>query len=104
MILVDGQGRTLYAFTPDANGESTCYDDCATKWPPLTSSGDVAAGEGLDAEDFGTVARTDGSTQVTFYGKPLYTFADDAAAGDTNGQGVGDKWFVVDAEGELVRS
>jgi predicted lipoprotein with Yx(FWY)xxD motif len=41
---------------------------------------------------------------VTFYGKPLYTFADDAAAGDTNGQGVGDKWFVVDAEGELVRS
>ncbi|HEY7522422.1 MAG TPA: hypothetical protein VH720_02020 [Candidatus Limnocylindrales bacterium] len=103
MVLVDGQGRTLYAFTPDTNGESTCYDDCAANWPALTTSGDVTPGEGLEADDFGTVARTDGTTQVTFYGKPLYTFANDAAPGDTNGQGVADKWYVVDAEGELVR-
>ena len=59
----------------------------------------MTPGEGLDAEDFVTSERTDGTTQVTFYGLPLYYFAGDSAAGDTKGQGLNDKWYVLDAKG-----
>jgi len=103
-ILVDGQGMSLYLFTNDTqdSGTSTCVDDCAAEWPPLTTDGDPVAGEGVDAALLGTITRDDGSTQVTYNGWPLYYFADDAAAGDTNGQGVGDVWFLVTPAGEAV--
>jgi predicted lipoprotein with Yx(FWY)xxD motif len=102
-IVVDGTGKTLYAFTNDTAGESTCYDACAASWPPLVVTGDITPGAGLDAEDFGTTTRTDGSKQVTFYGMPLYWYAGDKAAGDTNGQGLNDKWYVVATTGELIK-
>jgi predicted lipoprotein with Yx(FWY)xxD motif len=101
-ILVDGEGMTLYAFTPDTGGTPTCYDDCAAAWPPLTADAVPSLGAGLDAGDFTLVDRTDGGKQVAVNGWPLYYFASDAAAGDTNGQGVGGKWYVVDAAGKLV--
>ena len=84
-ILVDGEGMSLYLFTNDTqnSGASTCYDDCAVEWPPLTTDGDAAAGEGADASLLGTITRDDGSTQVTYNGWPLYYFHEDAAAGDT---------------------
>ena len=99
-VLVDEAGRTLYLFTPDAQGESTCYDGCEANWPPVV--GDVSGGDGIDSGLIGTTERQDGSMQVTYNGWPLYRFANDAAAGDTNGQGVNDVWFVVDASGAAV--
>ena len=103
-IIVAADGKTLYAFTPDTAGESTCYDDCATAWPPLvvTDAAAISAGAGLDATKPTTVDRTDGTKQVKYGDWPLYYFATDAAAGDTNGQGLFDKWYVVDAAGELI--
>ncbi len=101
-ILVDGEGKTLYLFTPDTEGESTCYDDCATAWPPLLAEGEITVGEGLDDSSFSTVARTDGTMQVKVGDWPLYYFAGDAAAGDTNGQGLGEKWYVVSPAGEAI--
>lgn len=101
--LVDGQGMTLYVFEPDEQGESTCYDDCADNWPPLTTDGDPEAGEGTDAALLGTTERTDGTTQVTYDGWPLYHFGGDAASGDTNGQGINDVWWMVGPEGEPLR-
>ncbi len=98
--LVDGAGNTLYLFKPDAQGESTCYDQCEANWPPLT--GTVTAGSGVDAGLIGSVTRTDGSSQVTYNGWPLYLFANDAAPGDTNGQGVNDVWYVVSAAGDAI--
>ena len=99
-ILVSG-GMTLYGFTPDAQGPSVCNDDCEAAWPPLLLD-EVTVGEGLDAGLFGTAARADGSLQATIDGWPLYFFASDAAPGDTNGQAVGDVWWVVDAAGTLI--
>lgn len=103
-ILVDADGMTLYGFTADTAGESTCYDQCATNWPPLLVDDAAAAvaGAGLDASLITTVERTDGTIQVKYGDWPLYYFANDAAAGDTNGQAVGDVWYVVDAAGELI--
>lgn len=101
-ILVNGEGFTLYIFTNDTNGESTCYDACADTWPPIP--GDVTIASDLDASIFGTTTRDDGSEQLTVNGMPLYLYAPDAAPGDTNGQGVGGVWFVVDAAGEVIEA
>lgn len=101
-ILTSG-GMTLYLFTADTDGTSTCYDSCADTWPPLLSEGDVEVGDGLDDSLFGTVARDEGGMQVTVDGAPLYFYANDAAAGDTNGQGIGDSWFVVGTDGAAIK-
>ena len=99
-IVVDGEGYALYLFTPDDQGESTCYDDCAAAWPALT--GEASTGEGLDESLLGTTERTDGSTQVTYGGWPLYYFADDVSPGDTNGQGLNGVWYLVSPAGEGI--
>jgi predicted lipoprotein with Yx(FWY)xxD motif len=102
-IVVDADGTTLYVFLADEGTESTCYEECEDNWPPLTVEGDPVAGEGIDGSLLGTTERTDGSVQVTLDGHPLYFFAGDQAAGDTNGQGVGDVWFVVAPSGEAIQ-
>jgi predicted lipoprotein with Yx(FWY)xxD motif len=101
-VLVDEQGMTLYLFTKDTPNTSNCYDQCATAWPPLLTTGDPVAGEGIDASLLGTTTRTDGSVQVTYNGWPLYYYEKDQAPGDVTGQDVGDVWFVVSATGEQV--
>jgi predicted lipoprotein with Yx(FWY)xxD motif len=99
-ILVDTEGMTLYVFDSDTDENSTCYDDCEANWPPLT--GEATAGDGVDESLLGTSEREDGTTQVTYAGKPVYYFAGDQAAGDTNGQAVGDVWWVVGPDGEAI--
>ena len=99
-ILADADGNTLYLFTPDDQGESTCYNQCEQSWPPFT--GDVTAGAGVEASLIGSVTRTDGSVQVTYNGWPLYYFAGDTVPGDTNGQGLNGIWFVVSAAGDAI--
>jgi predicted lipoprotein with Yx(FWY)xxD motif len=102
-ILVDKDGKTLYLFQQDTVGQpSTCSGGCAATWPALTTSGAPQAGDGVEEDDLGTVTNADGSVQVTYYGWPLYHYAQDAAPGDTHGQGLFGKWWVVDAEGNAV--
>ncbi|MCZ7527929.1 MAG: hypothetical protein M5U14_17040 [Acidimicrobiia bacterium] len=101
-ILVDGDGRTLYVFLNDTGGTSTCSGTCADAWPPVTVDGDVAVGPGLDAAGFGTITRDDGSRQVTIGEAPLYLYAGDAAAGDVNGQGLNELWYVVGTDGAPI--
>jgi predicted lipoprotein with Yx(FWY)xxD motif len=99
-ILVDSEGNTLYLFTPDAQGASTCYDSCADAWPPLV--GEVAAGDSVDSSLLGSVERDDGTVQASYNGWPLYYFANDAVPGDTNGQGLNQVWYVLTAAGDAV--
>lgn len=103
-ILVGPDGFTLYIFTPDADAEGTsvCNDDCAATWPPVPA--DTPIGSDLDAAMFGSVTRDDGSEQLAVNGMPLYLFANDESAGDTNGQGLNEVWFVVDAEGNMMEA
>lgn len=95
-ILTDGKGRTLYMFTPDTKDKtSTCYDDCAVAWPPLVvSSGKPSLAPGI-AGTVDILKRRDNTSQVTYNGMPLYYYVKDKKPGDTYGQNVEDKWFVV---------
>ncbi|MFP5347314.1 MAG: hypothetical protein ACLGIA_09815 [Actinomycetes bacterium] len=101
-ILVDGKGMTLYMFDPDKQGASTCYDQCAQAWPPLTAQGQAKAGEGVDQSLLGVVQRKDGTEQVTYNKWPLYTWVSDKSPGEVTGQGVQGVWWVLDAKGEPV--
>jgi predicted lipoprotein with Yx(FWY)xxD motif len=101
--LVDAEGRTLYAFTKDSGGKSSCYDDCEVTWPALTVEGAPAAGNGVETSLLATTEREDGTAQVTYKDMPLYYFSGDQQPGDTNGQGVGDSWFTVAPDGALIR-
>jgi len=94
-ILTDYEGMTLYLFTNDTTeGESSCYDECVEHWPLFNPEGDLTLPEGVDGE-LTRIERTDGTQMVAYNGIPLYYFANDAAPGDTNGQEVGDVWYVV---------
>jgi predicted lipoprotein with Yx(FWY)xxD motif len=104
-ILVDGRGRTLYRFGKDTGRRSKCSGACASNWPPVTTKGRSHAGSGVAARKLGTTRRANGSRQVTYAGHPLYTFAADSRAGQTNGQGVnafGGRWNAVRASGARV--
>lgn len=103
-ILVDEKGMTLYVFDKDSMDKSTCTGDCATKWPAFTAAEENALinmGEGVTAK-MGVIKRDDGKYQITANGMPLYYYAQDTAAGDTKGQGVGDVWWVVGADGSKI--
>lgn len=102
-IVVDGEGLTVYMFDSDTQGSgtSTCEGECATNWPAVTTDSDAPEVEGVTGE-VGTITGVDGATQVTLNGWPLYYFAGDSAAGDTNGQGVNDVWWVLTPAGEKV--
>jgi predicted lipoprotein with Yx(FWY)xxD motif len=104
-ILVAKNGMTLYMFASDKNGKSSCFGPCAQFWPPYT--GTPKAGAGLNASLLGTTMRSDGTTQVTYDGHPLYTYAGDSGPGTTNGQGVstyGALWWVVAPNGKVVKT
>ena len=99
-VLIDAGGMTLYVFTPDAQGDSTCLEGCADRWPPVPEA--TAVGDGLDPALLGTTTRPAGDVQATYGGWPLYRFATDVAPGDVAGQGVGQVWYVLDAAGSPV--
>jgi LPXTG-motif cell wall-anchored protein len=96
-ILTDSDGRTLYRFTKDTvNLSSACYGGCAASWPPLLiADGNPVAGEGVNGNMLGVLTRTDGTRQVMYNGMPLYYYNKDVNAGDTNGQLVGNVWYIV---------
>src|SRR5262249_55160854 len=73
-ILTDQSGRTLYAFTKDKDGTSSCADACIATWPALAGRTAPAAGEGLDKALFGTMTRTEGTVQATYNKWPLYYY------------------------------
>jgi predicted lipoprotein with Yx(FWY)xxD motif len=102
--LTDGSGRALYLWVADKGDRSTCSGACASAWPPLTADGAPATAGSADASDVSTVARSDGSMQVTYAGHPLYYFAGDSGTA-TSGQGsngFGAKWWLVSPSGTAI--
>lgn len=102
-VVVDGKGLTAYFFDQDTagSGQSACVDDCVALWPAIETTSDTPKVEGV-AGEIGTITAADGNKQITINGLPIYTFANDKAAGDVNGQGVLDMWWAVSPAGEKI--
>ena len=104
-ILVDSRGRTLYLFQKDKGMASSCYSSCASVWPPLTTAGRPRALRGAVASKLGSWKRKDGTLQVTYNGHPLYYYAGDNKAGQTNGQNLnefGAEWYALSSAGKKI--
>ena len=95
--LTDGDGKTLYYFTKDSSGMSACSGGCIKAWPAFTTDSFIVPSV-LNASDFGTITRDDGTKQVTYKGYPLYYFVKDSMRGQVAGQGVAKVWYVVNPE------
>ncbi|HEY2054098.1 MAG TPA: hypothetical protein VGH14_09205 [Solirubrobacterales bacterium] len=104
-ILVDEEGMTLYYFQKDqkGSGKSKCEGACAEAWPPLITKGEPVAMKGVKSAMLGTIERSDGTTQVTYAGWPLYTFVEDKKPGEDNGtdsKAFGASWYPLHSNGK----
>ena len=98
-VLTNAAGLTLYWFVPDTSTTSKCTGSCATYWPPV--KGPATAMSGVTGT-LGTITRSDGTTQATYDGHPLYTYAADTAPGQAKGNGLnasGGVWHEMTVSG-----
>ncbi|MGH3197905.1 MAG: COG4315 family predicted lipoprotein [Streptosporangiaceae bacterium] len=98
-VVTNSAGLTLYWFALDTSTTSKCTGSCATYWPP--AKGPVTAGSGVTGT-LGTITRSDGTTQATYDGHPLYTYAADTAPGQAKGNGrnlSGGLWYEMTVSG-----
>lgn len=104
-VVVDSKGFTLYDFHKDKGTTSSCYGGCAKVWPPLLTDSQPQGAMGVPASKLGTTKRTDGTTQVTLSGHPLYTYAADTKPGDAKGNdfsSFGAQWYALQPSGAEV--
>ncbi|HET6954745.1 MAG TPA: hypothetical protein VFI47_30565 [Acidimicrobiales bacterium] len=101
-VLTTADGMTVYGFTNDTDGTSSCEGGCAEAWPPIAVDGEQLP-DGMDADVFSVIERPDGTFQLKAGDWPLYTFAGDEDPGDTNGQGSGGVWFAAKPDGSLLK-
>jgi len=83
--LVDAEGNSLYYFLNDQDNESVCTDGCLQAWPAFREVADIILPSTLNKGAFAVIDRTDGIQQLTYAGRPIYFFAQDAARGETKG-------------------
>jgi predicted lipoprotein with Yx(FWY)xxD motif len=108
VVLVNGEGRTLYVFAPDMAKKVTCTGSCAQVWPPLK----VSAGQkpsmsgGVKASLVASASSPEGGQVVTYHGWPLYTYVADASPGTAHGQALnnsGGLWYVISPTGQVIK-
>jgi predicted lipoprotein with Yx(FWY)xxD motif len=106
-FIVDARGMTVYLFEKDKNGKSACNGACPKVWAPYLTSGKPSVAAGLSSSKAGTTKRSDGTTQATYNGHPLYHYDDDKKPGQTEGQGskeFGAEWYVLSPKGMKVET
>ncbi len=101
-VLVDARGETVYMFTPDSSGKSTCDSSCLQYWPPVAPGKAASTVTGKVA----STSTTAGGQIATVGGWPVYTFTQDQKPGDVTGEGFSDfggVWYAVSASGQPVK-
>ncbi len=96
---VDKTGFTLYTFDNDTINSSNCSGDCINIWPPLLADAGARAEAPLSLVDV-----ANGNKQWAYKGKPLYFFANDNAAGETNGNEINNIWHTATQEPAIQRT
>lgn len=100
-MLFDDKGQAIYIWEVEESTKPECYDDCAVAWPPVLTDGAPQATGGVNNELLGTTNRTDGTTQVTYNGHPLYYYAHEEA-GEVKCHNIsthGGLWWVIQPSG-----
>jgi predicted lipoprotein with Yx(FWY)xxD motif len=97
-VLTRTNGHTLYSLSVETNGRFVCTGGCLGTWKPLVLPRGVKP---KGPVKLGTIHRPDGKTQVTFKGRPLYSFNGDTGLGETNGEGFKDvgTWHAAKVAG-----
>jgi predicted lipoprotein with Yx(FWY)xxD motif len=101
-MLFGSNNRAIYVFENDPRGKTVCYGECAEAWPPVLTKGKPRAGKGVRKSLLGTVRRRNGRRQVTYAGKPLYFYANEAP-GEVRCHNVnlnGGFWWVIGPNGK----
>ncbi len=105
-VLVDRHGAALYSADVEAKGDIRCTGACVGFWRPLAAGRSKPSGSDDVSGKLATVTRPDGAAQVTYDGKPLYRFSEDAD-GKVTGNGVTDEfagrtfaWQVATSDGQ----
>ena len=100
--LTDNKGMSLYYFTNDTFGSATtspksnCSGQCLVNWPPFYASpDDIVIPSTMDDSDFTELTVPDGRKILAYKGRPLYYYINDKNPGETNGQNVGNVWFLM---------
>ena len=93
-VLAEANGQVVYTYSKDTkNGAPTCTGSCASQWPPVTGTPKAGPADTFPGS-FGVVKGSGGVEQVTYEGRPLYTYAG-AKPYVTTGNGVDNEWKVV---------
>ncbi len=103
--VTDGKGMSLYIYMLDTpyGGTSSCYGSCATIWHAFYASNVTAAANStVNTKAFNTISRTDGTKQLTYYGRPLYYYSGDSAPGQIKGQGLLGLWYLMSPSGNVI--
>jgi predicted lipoprotein with Yx(FWY)xxD motif len=103
-VLFDGEEQAIYYFEPERTSEPECYGECAKAWPPVLTDGEPKASGDARQRLLGTTERRDGSTQVTYDGRPLYYYRDEGP-GELRCHNVfhaGGLWLAVQPDGDPV--
>jgi len=98
-ITLDKTGFTLYTFDNDPLNDTACAGACINAWPPLLADENAAAEAPLSI-----IETSNGHMQWAYKDKPLYFFVNDNAAGDVNGDEVGDIWHTATLEPAIQRT
>jgi len=102
-VLATKDGKLLFVLTSDPENGSKCTDDCAKQWPPLSESGELTAADGVDRGKVSSFEREDGTTQVTYNKRALYTYTGEELAGPGT-KALGGTWFFISPDGKPVDS
>jgi len=111
-VLVDRSGKTLYSPQQEADGKIACTGSCLSFWFPVRAAagGDLRTPSGVTGA-LGMVHRPGGMTQLTYNGKPLYTFRLDQAPGQVHGNNFTDHfagttftWHALTTSGAPART
>jgi predicted lipoprotein with Yx(FWY)xxD motif len=104
MLIVDLSGHTLYTFSRDSGGRSSCYGACAKAWPPALTEDEAKPGGSARPAEVGSTKRTDGTIQLTYFGHPLYRYSGDRSS-EIEGNEVeafGGEWRAIRPNGEAL--
>jgi predicted lipoprotein with Yx(FWY)xxD motif len=101
-VLATGSGEIVYVHTNDPAGGSSCKGKCAREYRPLKVKGRLTAGAGADPALLSSFRRTDGTEQVLYDDKALYTHSGQGTISGAGVESFGGTWLLIEPSGDVI--